>query len=103
MRSGGVFDIPGKAAQADILEAETGSPDFWSDQQAAQQKMQQLSLLRAEVEQWETLYRRATDALELLALTDDDPGMLTDLEAEAEALQAGLFARRVCAGLERRA
>ncbi len=49
--------------------------------------MQQLSLLRTEVELWETLFRRATDALELLELTDDDPGMLTDLEAEAEAIQ----------------
>jgi peptide chain release factor 2 len=50
--------------------------------------MQQLSLLRAEVEQWETLYRRAVDACELLELADDDPAMLADLAAEADAIEA---------------
>lgn len=86
--SGGGFDVPGKQARIDELEAETGEPGFWDDAQLAQKKMQEMSLLRAEVEQWDVLYRRAHDALELQQMADDDPAMLTELEAEAEALQA---------------
>ena len=85
---GGGFDIPSKAGQVATLDAETSSPDFWSDPQLAQKKMQELSLLRAEVEQWETLYRRATDALELYQMSEDDPSLLTELEQEADALDA---------------
>lgn len=49
--------------------------------------MQELSILRSQVEQWDGLYRRATDALELAQMAEDDPGMLTELEQEAEALE----------------
>lgn len=49
--------------------------------------MQELSALRSQVEQWETLYRRATDALELLQMVDDDPALLTELEQEATSLE----------------
>jgi len=49
--------------------------------------MQELSALRTMVEQWESLYHRAQDALELAQMADDDPGLLTELEQEAEALE----------------
>ncbi|RIK50607.1 MAG: peptide chain release factor 2 [Chloroflexi bacterium] len=68
------------------LEAETGAAGFWNDAQAAQKKMQEISALREQVEQWETLYRRATDALELFHMAEDDPGLLTELEQEADSL-----------------
>jgi peptide chain release factor 2 len=70
------------------LEAESVAANFWDDAQAAQQKMQEISGLRAQVELWGDLHRRAQDALELVALAEDDPAMLTELEQEAEALQA---------------
>jgi len=58
--------------------------------------MQELSVLRAEVEQWDTLYRRASDALELCEMAEDDPSMLAELADEADALdkayQRGQFA-----------
>jgi len=63
------------------------APDFWDDQQGAQAKMQELSALRETVEVWNSLYQRASDALELLAMADDDPGLLTELEQEADALE----------------
>jgi peptide chain release factor 2 len=84
---GGVFDIPSKAERAAELEAETAVADFWSDQQLAQKKMQELSLLRSQVNQWETLYRRAGDALELYQMAEDDPSLLTELEQESHALE----------------
>jgi peptide chain release factor 2 len=86
-RFGGVFDIPGKAERAAELEAETGSSVFWNDQQLAQQKMQELSTLRAFVDQWELLYRRANDAMELYQMAEDDPSLLSELEQEATAIE----------------
>jgi peptide chain release factor 2 len=87
MPCGGVFDIPSKAERAAELEAETSTPDFWNDQQLAQKKMQELSTLRAQVDQWESLYRRANDGLELYQMAEDDPSLLTELEQEADALE----------------
>jgi len=84
---GGVFDIPGKAERAAELEAETATSDFWSDQQVAQKKMQELSMLRGQVTQWDTLFRRASDALELYQMVEDDPALLTELEQEAQSLE----------------
>lgn len=49
--------------------------------------MQELSTLRDQVEQWETLYRRATDAVELYQMADDDPSLLTELQQEADSLE----------------
>jgi peptide chain release factor 2 len=86
-RSGGVFDIPSKAERAAELEAETGTSGFWNDQQLAQKKMQELNTLRTQVEQWDTLLRRASDALELTQMVEDDPALLTELEQEAAALE----------------
>ena len=50
--------------------------------------MQELSTLRSQVEQWETLHRRANDALELYQMAEDDPSLLTELETETETLEA---------------
>ena len=93
MPYGGVFDLAAKAARAAELEAETQNENFWSDQQAAQKKMQEMSSLRAVVDTWEGITRRAQDALELLEVADDDPEMLTELEGEAAALEQELDSR----------
>ena len=93
MPYGGVFDLAAKAARADELEAETQNENFWSDQQAAQKKMQEMSSLRAVADTWEGITRRAQDALELLEVADDDPEMLTELDSEAAALEQELDSR----------
>jgi peptide chain release factor 2 len=49
--------------------------------------MQELSTLRTQVELWDTLHRRAIDALELYQMAEDDPSLLTELEQEATALE----------------
>ena len=93
MRYGGVFDLAAKAARAAELEAETQNENFWGDQQAAQKKMQEMASLRAVCDTWDGITRRAQDALELLEVADDDPGMLTELESEASALEQELDSR----------
>lgn len=69
------------------LEQESIGPDFWDDQQEAQRKMQELNSLQEQVRVWDTLLRRATDAQELQLMAEDDPGLLTELETEAKALE----------------
>lgn len=49
--------------------------------------MQEISNLRATVDLWEGLHRRASDALELAAMAADDLAMLAELEGEATALE----------------
>ena len=91
--SGGVFDIPGKIERIAELDQRIQQPDFWDDPQSAQKVMQEVSGLRDKVEVWESLTRRAHDALDLYGMAEDDPSMLTELEAEAAALEAELDQR----------
>jgi peptide chain release factor 2 len=99
MRFGGVFDIANKAERVREIEAETGDPAFWNDQQIAQKKMQEVSTLRNMVELWDGLHHRAHDALELYALTVDDPSLLTELEQEATTLEEALEAQEFALAL----
>jgi peptide chain release factor 2 len=54
--------------------------------------MQDLSNLKAEVERWQTLQSRVSDALELLdmAEADEDESMAAEIEAEASDVEAKL-------------
>jgi peptide chain release factor 2 len=93
MPSGGGFDVPAKAETVAQLAAESAEPDFWNDQQAAQKKMQELSALRDLVTTWDGLTQRASDALELCIMADDDPEMVAELEREAATLERELEKR----------
>src|SRR5437868_4415242 len=83
-----VFDAPGKQARLSELDKQAASPDLWSNQALAQQTMRELSSLREELEPWQGVERRTKDALELLELAalEDDQGIVTEVEREAEQL-----------------
>lgn len=49
------LDIQEKKREANALEAESLSPDFWNDNKRATEKMKKLSLLQKEIEDVETL------------------------------------------------
>jgi peptide chain release factor 2 len=87
MPSGGGFDLAAKQSRIDELEKETGAADFWDDQQTAQAKMQELSALNSEVDRWEGFHQQVQDAFDLSELAEDDPDMLSELEAEADRLE----------------
>jgi peptide chain release factor 2 len=74
------------------LEQAAAAPDFWDDPNSAQVAMQDLSNLKSEVEQWQGLQSRVSDALVLLDLAeaDEDAPMAAEIESEASALQAQL-------------
>ncbi len=97
--SGGVFDIAGKEDNFRALDAESQQANFWDDQQSAQKKMQEVSILRDTVEVWNALQRRVQDAYELHALVEDDPSLLTELSQEATAIEAELEARETALAL----
>lgn len=87
-----VFDLLGKERQIKKLEKDATAPAFWDGPSVAQAAMQQLSDLKAEVEQWRTLHGRVKDGLELLDLAeaDEDESMAAEIEAEANFVQAKL-------------
>ena len=72
------------------MEREAASPDFWNDSMTAQKAMQDLSNLRTEIEQWQVLQTRISDALELseLAAADEDESLTAELEKETTLLEA---------------
>ncbi|NDJ33843.1 MAG: peptide chain release factor 2 [Chloroflexi bacterium] len=82
--SGGVFDIAGKRARLEDIEAQSAEPGFWDDSQHARKLMQEASRLRGELETSDRIFNRINDAIELAELGDE--GLLAELEAEAETL-----------------
>lgn len=78
------LNIEAKAQEAAALEAEAAAPDFWDDSDAAQKKMQKMSRLKAQVEKWQKVFGRISDALELAELGDDE--LQEELTSETEAL-----------------
>ena len=82
-----------KAEQVAALEKESIESGFWDDQNQAQKKMQELSTLRDSVQLWNGIYRRASDALELAEMAEDEPDMLADLDREAGELERALEKR----------
>lgn len=97
--SGGVFDIAGKAERIAELDARIAEPGFWSEQQSAQKTMQELSTLRAQVEDWDAYRQQISDSVDLLALTGDDEAMLADLEKETDELEESLEKREFALAL----
>jgi peptide chain release factor 2 len=70
------------------LEKKLMDPDLWSDQMEAQEAAQRLSSLQEEVEEWNKLGRRASDLRELLGLAteEDDESLMTEIQADVDAL-----------------
>lgn len=70
------------------LERQIQEPDFWNDNQKAQEVSQELSGLKEEVERWEVLQTEVGDALDLfeMAQAENDTETLTDVAAKTEEL-----------------
>jgi len=78
------LDIDSKLRRIETLEAQSAAPDFWNIPDTAQKTMQQIARLRTEVNHWQGLLGRITDAVELARL--EDPSLLDELTAEANVL-----------------
>jgi peptide chain release factor 2 len=71
------------------LEREASAPDFWKNPDLAQAKMQDLAVLRSEVETWAVLGQRVADAIALLelAVEDQDEAIVAEVAGEVSALE----------------
>jgi peptide chain release factor 2 len=78
------LNIEARAEEIKSLEEEASQADFWNDSQAAQKKMQRMSRLKTQVEKWQKVFERVSDALELAELEDSE--LEEDLLVETEAL-----------------
>ena len=58
------------------MEEASIAPDFWDDQRAAQQKMQELNALQEQIGVWNGLSQRTQDALDLAEMAADDVELL---------------------------
>ncbi|MCC7129516.1 MAG: peptide chain release factor 2 [Anaerolineae bacterium] len=88
-----VFDFPELETQREKLQKESEQPDLWDDPERARGVMKKLAGLRLQVEGWQRLRQRAVDALELARL--EDPSLRSELEQEADHLEAELERREL--------
>lgn len=90
--SGGLFDWDNRQARIVELEARSAAPEFWNDAEAAQKVLKELSGLRAPLETWQGLKRRAEDLQVLIQLAEeaDDAAMAAEVSAETAALETEL-------------
>ncbi len=79
------------------MEAEAQQPDLWNDPEHAQSVMKNLSAVRGEVEDWQKLTQRVSDALELAQLGDES--LRPELERETETLESEASQRDLAAML----
>jgi peptide chain release factor 2 len=84
----GQLDIAKLEEQQARLQAASQRPDFWQDQQKAQEAMKQQSKLQARIEPWRQLQAKAQEALDMAQLNDDS--LQADLQKQADSLQTQL-------------
>lgn len=73
------------AREYETITAQTEQPDFWNDNQAAQNKVKQQAKLRARVEPWTNLGKNINEAKELAELHDSD--LSADLKIQVAEIQ----------------
>lgn len=85
--SGGFFDVAAGREELKKIEAEASSPDFWSDQEAAQKLLQKRSLLEKKLQRQEQFESQVADVGVLFEFAEEDPESLKELATVIERLQ----------------
>jgi peptide chain release factor 2 len=86
-----VFDLTGKEERLVELQKQSEDPELWSDPESAQRLMREISSLKDEVEEWQSLRETLSDTLELAELGDES--MHSELEAETTKIEADVAKR----------
>ncbi len=98
-RCGGIFDIDGKRETLAALESRMADSAFWTNQEKAQDVVQQVKKLRGWVEPFTALTARESSARELAELleaeSDPDPDMTAELDRDIATLSDDLEAFRL--------
>lgn len=85
-----VFDYDSKEERANQIEAEMGAPDFWSNQERAQETIARLKALRAIVKPVSEVVKTAGDLPAMLELAEEDDDYEGEVRAEVERLEKAL-------------
>jgi peptide chain release factor 2 len=91
--SGGIFDLAGKEARLEKLDAEMASPAFWDDNRRAQELIRERADLARTVARVTELARQASDLgvlLELAQESGDDGSLDAEITEGAAKLRAEL-------------
>jgi peptide chain release factor 2 len=79
--SGGIFDLPRKAARLRELESLAGEPGFWEQQEKAQTQLKEMNRLKAEQTAMLQIEQALKDAKDLAELAEpSDDAVWNDLE-----------------------
>ena len=73
------------------LQKQAEDPDLWQDPESAQRLMREISNLKEEVDEWQTLRVNIADTLELAQLRDES--ILSDLESETAIIEQDVAQR----------
>jgi peptide chain release factor 2 len=79
--SGGFFDVASKREELTAIEARASAPDFWSDQEQAQQLMGRRSRLEKVIARQEGFESVVEDAAVLSEFAEEDEDSLRELRA----------------------
>ncbi|MBI4267152.1 MAG: peptide chain release factor 2 [Chloroflexi bacterium] len=85
-----IFDIAAKEQEIARLEEMSAQPDFWLAQAEAQGAMRRLAEQKKIVEKWRGLEKQVNGVAEAIALAEEEPSFLEEVESEMQALAARL-------------
>jgi peptide chain release factor 2 len=89
LRCGGIFDIDGNRARLGELERQAAAPDFWNDNEKAQEVLREQTRSSSLVKRWDKASALLGDAealLELATEAEGDEESAQEAVSEAEAL-----------------
>ncbi len=86
----GIFEVDQKRTRIAELEARAGVPEFWNDQEKAQEILKETAHLRATVARFDSVQRVLDDAKVLLELAAEagDEASLKEADGEASRVEA---------------
>jgi peptide chain release factor 2 len=79
--SGGFFDVPARREELKSIETRASAPDFWNDQEQAQNMLQQRSRLEQKLDRQEHFESQIADAGVLFEFAEEDEDSLSELRS----------------------
>lgn len=94
MSCAGIFDSEKLTQELGALEMEMSAPEFWDNQEKAQEKVARVATLKGKLVPLKDLAARVDDleVLKELAAEEDDPKAISDVVAESESIESGIEA-----------
>lgn len=85
--SGGFFDVAAGRVELTRIENQASSPDFWNDQEAAQQLLQKRTVLEKKIQRQEHFESQLSDAGVLFEFAEEDDESLKELRSLIQRLE----------------